>query len=187
VSLASEPSFAPIHARVTDAFAAQDAEVKARLDWLVKVGGKCHGCGATVADAQLEKHPGVCSLCFRKKHLPPLQPPVVDTSAPTKENPMPCSVCGKPGHNARGCATRVDPKKTPPTAEQPRSAKAIVASLRRPPPSSPARPALANKVLQALLDDRAAALEVINQVDAELVRRRDEISKALSQLTKGAA
>lgn len=184
MSLATEPNTAGIHARIAEAYADEDARRTAWLDLVVKQGGTCRTCGATVADRFISLHPGACATCMKRGRGQPytFTAFAVETSAPTTEEiPMPCSVCGKPGHNARGCSKRADPKPTtPPAAEPARPAK--VAPLRRPPPSPRAHPELAGQSLEQLLAARKAAVETVNQVDAELVRRRDEIQRALGQL-----
>jgi hypothetical protein len=109
MSLADGPQFAGVHARTADAFAPSDERRGAYLDLLVKLGGKCRGCGAGVNDAHLELHPGVCATCFRIKKLrpdpalleklaqtsappPPPEPPPVKTFAPAPPATTPAHV-----------------------------------------------------------------------------------------------
>ncbi len=57
-----------VEARVAARFADEDARTNARLDRLVKVGGRCRYCGATVIDSMLARHPEVCGdkHCLRR-------------------------------------------------------------------------------------------------------------------------
>jgi hypothetical protein len=53
---------------VEERFADDDARTKAWLDRLVKIGGRCRYCGATVGDRMLALHPEVCGStpCVRR-------------------------------------------------------------------------------------------------------------------------
>jgi hypothetical protein len=56
------------HALVRDRYADEDARTKARLDFTVKVLGRCRFCRAHLSDRTLEKTPGVCGAnpCKRR-------------------------------------------------------------------------------------------------------------------------
>jgi hypothetical protein len=88
MSLADGPQLASVHARTADVFADADARTRERLNLLVKLGGKCRGCGAGVSDAHITLHPGVCATCFRNKKLRP-DPELLEKLAQTSAVPPP--------------------------------------------------------------------------------------------------
>jgi len=57
----------------TAAHARLEVEDAARSRWLalvVRLGGRCQRCGATVSDPCLARHPGACSRCSRRGFTP---------------------------------------------------------------------------------------------------------------------
>ena len=107
-----EPNGGAMAARVADAFAEEDAKRRDYLDWMVKRGGTCRGCGATVADAQLQEHPGVCGTCHRRKHIKPLELPAPPdaTPKPREETTMRAR---NAGYGMLGAAQDEQPEKKP--------------------------------------------------------------------------
>lgn len=182
-----EPNVGAVHAAVEARFAGVDAERKAHLDWLVKRGGTCRGCGATVADANLEMHPGACSSCFWKKHLPGLTPPassVTPAPQPRGEPPMPCSACGSKDHNKRTCPEEAKPAASPPaklrnptipptSAPPPKRTSASPAPLQR--LSGPASLVVAKLDVEQLL-------QLVGEARKELVVRRDQARALAAKL-----
>ncbi len=125
--LNDEPQVGAVHAAVAARLAPADARRSEYLDWLVKKGGTCRGCGATVVDAGLVEHPGVCGSCYRRKHLAPLEPPVpakapepkVEEETMPNGSRKPCPECGSPSRHKASCSkpgrngTVVSPAKRP--------------------------------------------------------------------------
>jgi hypothetical protein len=171
-----EPNGGAMAARVADAFAEEDAKRRDYLDWMVKRGGTCRGCGATVADAQLQEHPGVCGTCHRRKHIKPLELPAPPdaTPKPREETTM----------RARNCCGSKGPRHMANCAED---AKAKAAK-----PALPPKPPRALKVerprkvvqritravdLEAL--DLSDLIELRDDVGTELRRRKAKVDEAL--------
>lgn len=63
--LTPDPS-AAIAARTAEVLGPTDERRSADLDFVVKVLGKCEFCAATLTDALLAEHPGVCGTCFKR-------------------------------------------------------------------------------------------------------------------------
>jgi hypothetical protein len=59
-TMASGLGVSAAHALVRERYAEEDARTKARLDFIVKVLGRCRYCRGKLQDRQIEKTPGVC-------------------------------------------------------------------------------------------------------------------------------
>jgi len=202
-SLATEPNVAGVHARVAEVFASEDARRAAWLDWLVKKGGTCRGCGAGVHDTGLRVHPGVCASCLKRgvralvppRGLKPLQTsPPKHHAAPPRAQPAeevvmpkgvrsggPCPGCGTKSTNCRGdCPERQKRKgKAAGPAAPPR--RVAVARPERivGPFQARGRPV---EELFAIIDACSAEVRRHRDEAAELVRRADAV---LGGLAKG--
>jgi hypothetical protein len=187
----NEPSDLGTAGLVADAFAGVDAERKAYLDWIVKRGGTCRGCGATVGDAQLQLHPGVCGTCHRKKHLTPLKPPA-PVAAPEPDHQEGTMPRGKPSEKRTCCdsnGTRhraicpTQQSKAPAAGRAPKAEKVQALPVRR-----AKAPTLVRVASSKLFDTQEATVEqlveTIAACRAELEERQEQLRAQLEAVAK---
>jgi hypothetical protein len=197
MSLATEPQLASVHGRIADVYADRDERRGAWLKLLLTKGGTCHACGASVNDGMMEKHPGVCGVCFLKRKVRPdpellaelaalsaapesLAPalktftPDPPASVPAEPKPeetaMACPECKSPSRHRTGCSKNPEKKPTPAPAKRV--------------PLAPTRQDVAPtkwaKALSAMEGPELVNLR--DAVTAELHRRRDAAEKVLQEL-----
>jgi hypothetical protein len=181
--LNEESNGGAVAAGVARAFADVDAERKAYLDWLVKRGGTCRGCGATVGDAQLQLHPGVCGTCHRKKHLEPLKPPA-PVAAPEPDHQEGTMPRGKPSEKRTCCESNG----TRHLATCPAQGKAPAAKKPEAPQKRPRTPTLVRVASSKLFDTQEATVEqlveTISACRAELEDRQEQLRAQLEAVAK---
>ena len=195
--LNEEPNGGLVAARTAAAFAAEDEQRREWLDWVIKRGGTCRRCGATVSDAGLQVHPGVCGSCFSHGRATPLKPPAEITqppaaapaSAPSAPPPetetamprgMPTTkrTCceSRGGRHLASCSLHGKP--SPPAVPKPRSALRAPSALR-------STDALGDG---STFDVQSASIEqlvgTIAACRAELADRRQELQAQLEQVAE---
>jgi hypothetical protein len=183
MSLATDPATGAVIDEIADRFADADEARMRELNQQIRARRHEHetklcpcGCLAPL---------GSCDAGKPRAALKTFTPdPPANVPAEPKEIPMPCSVCGGEGHNARSCSKRKDPKPALPAKPKAAAAPKPRKVLRRG-ATVDVEELLARR--STLIEDLADVERQIEDAIGEQQEKLDRMREAVAGATKRAA